>query len=435
MPRFLRGSLALAVLAVLACAPAVRPRFPEGEDYVFPVARAGELRAEEARRVDEAWRDVLAGRSSSAQKDFRKLLERRPDLVPARVGLAYALLRAGRFDEAGRGFEAALASRPDYLPGLLGAGSAAVRRRDPERALAYYRRALAVDATDATVRRRLGEVKLQVTERRVAEARGALGAGDPERAIEEFARALDVAPELGGLRVELAELLAGRGEIDEAVALLRADPGGDRQVMFRLGDVLSERGDHAGALEAYRRALTRDPKDAEALQRALDARRAWELQQMPPEYQRIFAAPRITRADLAALVAVKVGALARMPRGEPRVAVDISGSWAREHILEVLALDVMDVYPNHTFQPAAMVRRGDLARAVARVLDLLKVPTGAGPVLKDMSANNLFHGAASRAVATGLMDLTPEGAFEAWRPVSGQDAAAVVEALVRLVGP
>jgi len=33
------------------------------------------------------------------------------------------------------------------------------------------------------------------------------------------------------------------------------------------------------------------------------------------------------------------------------------------------------------------------------------------------------------------MDLTPAGGFEAWRPVSGQEAVAVVEELVRLVGP
>ena len=33
------------------------------------------------------------------------------------------------------------------------------------------------------------------------------------------------------------------------------------------------------------------------------------------------------------------------------------------------------------------------------------------------------------------MDLTDAGAFEAWRPVSGQEAVDVLEGLVRLVGP
>jgi hypothetical protein len=93
------------------------------------------------------------------------------------------------------------------------------------------------------------------------------------------------------------------------------------------------------------------------------------------------------------------------------------------------------VYPNHTFQPGALVRRGDLAYTVGRVLDLLNVPARPGPLLKDMSPANLYYQAATRAVAAGLMDVTPDGAFEPWRLVSGKDATAVIEALARLVGP
>ena len=61
--------------------------------------------------------------------------------------------------------------------------------------------------------------------------------------------------------------------------------------------------------------------------------------------------------------------------------------------------------------------------------------TGYTPALADMTAGNLYYAAAGRVVAAGLMDLTPNGAFEAWRPVSGQEAVDVIEGLVRLVGP
>jgi hypothetical protein len=164
-------------------------------------------------------------------------------------------------------------------------------------------------------------------------------------------------------------------------------------------------------------------------------RQALELLQMPEEYQAIAAAPRISRADLAALLAVKVTALSRVPAGAPKVAIDISGSWAREHIIKALGLDLIDVYPNHTFQPGATVRRGELARAVARVLDLLKWAPAPTPALSDMTPSNLYYAAAARVVAAGLMDLSPRGAFEAWRPVSGQEAVDVIEGLIRLVGP
>jgi hypothetical protein len=130
-----------------------------------------------------------------------------------------------------------------------------------------------------------------------------------------------------------------------------------------------------------------------------------------------------------------VTALSRLKGGEPEVAVDISGSWARDHILKALSLDILPVYPNHTFQPGATVRRGDLAHAVSRILDLLHWPATAGPSISDMTPGNVYFEAASRAVAAGVMDLTPAGAFEAWRPVTGRNALDVVEVLSRVVGP
>jgi tetratricopeptide (TPR) repeat protein len=254
-------------------------------------------------------------------------------------------------------------------------------------------------------------------------------AGQPEAAVSELRLALKVAPEVSGLRVELADLLAKRGETAAAREVLEADPMGDRQVLLRLGALYSEMQQPLTAAGVYDRLLARDPSDAEALRLSTEARRAAELQRMPEEYRRILDAPRITRADLAALVAVKVPRLAELPQGEPPVATDISGSWARAEILRVLAAGVMDVLPNHTFQPYAPVRRGELAQAVARVLDLCNRPRRPVPVLPDMPRSNLFYDGAARAVAEGLMDLTPDGRFEPWRPVTGGEAVAVIEAL------
>jgi tetratricopeptide (TPR) repeat protein len=354
--------------------------------------------------------------------------------VAAETGLAYARMRADRLAEAAAGFDGVLSQRPDYVPALIGAATAARRRGDAEAALGFYRRAAAADPRDAGVRKRLAEVKVQVIERRVARARDLIQAGDTTAAIDQYRAALDAAPEVSGLRLELADLLAGQGQRAEAAAVLSADPGEDRAVLARRGDLLAEDGDHAGALEAYRRILARDPRDAQAQRRLAEIREELEMRQMPEEYRRIAGAPRITRADLAALVAVKVTSLSRFGPGAARVAVDISGSWAREHIIRVLALDILDVYPNHTFQPGAIVRRADLARAVGRVLDLANHPGATSPPLTDMSPTNLYHRAASRVVGAGLMDLSASGAFEAWRPVSGQEAVSVIESLARLIG-
>jgi thioredoxin-like negative regulator of GroEL len=375
----------------------------------------------------------MTGDVAAAEKGFRRVLAQRSGLVPAETGLAYARLRAGRAAEAGSMFEAVLARRPEYAPALVGAGGAALKRGDPEAALGYYRRALAAEPLAAAIRRRLGEVKLQITERRVAEAQAAVAAGDTETAAARYGLALEAAPELADVRLALADLHLQRKDPAGAAAVLEGDPTGDRTVFMRLGEVLSGLEEYDRALEAYRQVLARDPGDAEAADRAREAQDALEMLRMPEEYRRIPGLARITRADLAALVAVRVPALARVTNREPKVAIDISGSWAREHIVSALALEIMDVYPNHTFQPGGTVRRGDLARAVARVLDLLRPLRPPAPGITDMARTNIYYDAAVRAVGAGLMALTPEGAFEPWRPVSGREALDVIEGLARLV--
>lgn len=413
----------------------MRVPIPEGIDLVYPSLPPGTLRGADSDRFSRAWQAVLAGDSVRALREFERLRAARPGLVAVETGLAFARLRAGDLAGAGRDFAAALRREPAYLPALLGAGGAARSRGDADAALGFYRRALELAPLDVAARRRLAEVKLQVTERHVSAAAQARQAGDDAAAAAEYRAVLDAAPELADVRIELANLLLRSGDAAGARAVLDADPGQDRHVLLAKATLLVSQKDYPRALETYRLLLARDPRDAEARRGADEARAASELARMPEEYRRIPQAARISRADLAALIAVKVSALERLPAREPRVATDISGSWARSHILRALSLEIMDVYPNHTFQPGALVRRGDLAAAVGRVLELLGVPARPAPALRDVSPANLLYPGVARTVAAGLMDVTPDGAFEAWRLVAGKDAVAVVEALARLVGP
>jgi tetratricopeptide (TPR) repeat protein len=426
----------LALLAaLLGCTGHVRSPIPEGEDYIFPRWRPAELTPSERQTFEKGWRELLDGKSPSAERRFVRLQRAKPALTCTAIGIAYARMRSGRFEEAVAGFDAVLMAQAADVPALMGAGAASARLGRLEAALGYYQRARAAEPEDALAKQRLGEVKLQLTERWVSQARTAVDAGNSSGAAALYGKALDVAPEIAGLRIELAELLERSGYRTAAVATLDRDPSGDVQVQLRLGTLLLLLGEHGRAAAAYGRALNRDPGNAEALRGAQEARRVQELAGMPEEYRRIPEAPRVTRADLAALLAVKVKALQRLSAGPVEVAVDISGSWARTHIVRLLALGVMDLYPNHTFQPGAIVRRADVAAAVGRTLDALGLPSGPTLAVSDVARGNLQYEAVSRVVAAGLMDLTASGAFEPWRIVSGRDAVEIVEALARRTSP
>ena len=429
-----RSRWLLVAAAVFASRCATAPKPPVvGE---IPVARGtGEATAEERKELEKAHRELQEGHISAAEKRFRRLSERQPRLAAARTGLGYVRLKQRANEEAARLFAAVLTERSTDLDARLGAGEAAARLNDLGTALEHYGRAAEAHPADPTARKRLADTKLLFIEQRLAAARAAADASDATAAIAEYRKAIAGVPEVAGLRIELANLLVAAGDLAGAAAALEGDPSSDPQVLARLGAVRGQLKDYEGSVKAYTRALERDPSNQELRTKLENAHRAFEFARMPEEYQRIYSAPQITRADLAALVDVKVTALSRLGAFEPKVAVDISGSWAKDHIIKALAFDIITVYPNHTFQPGAMVRRGDLARAVARVLDLLSWPAGQAPAISDMGRNHLYYDAVSRVVGAGLLDLTPEGAFEAWRPVSGQQAVDVIESLSRLVGP
>jgi tetratricopeptide (TPR) repeat protein len=434
-----RAALAFAAASCLAagaaCGKKVLPAPPHGEEYVFPAPERGRMSDAERASLQLAFREIRAGDPASAARRCEKLLQRHPDSAPARTGLGYARLRAGQVEAASDAFAAVLEARPQDVPALVGMGSVAVRRADLEGAVGLYRRAAGIAPDDAVVRKRLAALKLQVADRRMAEASAALERGDREAAARAYTKALEAAPEVTGVRLALAQVLAEGGDRAGAIAALEADATGERAVLLELGRLLLEEQEYARALDVYTRLLAHGPGDAEAREGQRKAREGIEAAAMPEEYRAIADAARVSRADLAALIAVRVPALVRAGAGEPRVAVDISGSWARDQVTRVLALGIMDLYPNHTFQPGAMVRRVDLARAAARTLDVLRWPAGLAPTPVDMSSAHLDFAVVARVLAAGLMGLTPAGAFEPWRPVSGREAIDVVDAVARLASP
>jgi hypothetical protein len=82
-------------------------------------------------------------------------------------------------------------------------------------------------------------------------------------------------------------------------------------------------------------------------------------------------ATTVTRGHLAALIGIRMAALLdRLPKRPPVVATDTRTHWAASWFAPVTRAGVMDVFADHTFQPTAILQRGDLAQASARLISL-----------------------------------------------------------------
>jgi tetratricopeptide (TPR) repeat protein len=285
-----------------------------------------------------------------------------------------------------------------------------------------------------------------VAEQRLADARAAAGAGRADEAIRAYVAAIASSPASAFLYRELAAVERQKGDLTAALAHFTTardlDPN-DAVALTGIADVLEAQGNFDEAATVYTAALAIEP--SAAIQAKLDAvRRRAELARLPAEYRAIDATTEITRAELAALIGVRVGPLLESNRsGDAEPLTDVRGEWAESWILAVARAGVMEPFANHAFQPGTVVRRIDLAQAVERLLALVAPLKPAAAKaweskrwpFPDLAPSHLAYPAASVAVASGVLTTGPGGTFEPSRIVSGGEAVAAIQRLEGLAGP
>jgi tetratricopeptide (TPR) repeat protein len=435
---------ALVALAA-ACAPKTAPppavavaHFP---DFVFPAAPAGLGTPATLERHKAGWEWLQAGDLKAADRNFAASLKLTPDFYPAEAGLGYAALARKDHDAALQHFDRAVVANPRYAPALTGRGDALLALGQRDVALKSFEAAAAADPTLATLQSRIEVLRLRVLQDDVAAARKAAESGKLADAREAYLQAIAASPQSPFLYRELAAV--ERQENDLANALVHVqratelDPA-DARALVLTGEILEARGAFDAALQSFSAAVALEP-NAALETRIEDLRAKAALAAMPAEYQSIETAPTVTRAQLAAVLGVRLDPLfKRMDRTTAVVITDTRANWASPWILSVARAGVMEVYANHTFQPSGIVRRADLARAASQVLALIadeKPALGAQwrnaarRRFPDVSQGHLSYPSVSLVVEAGVMTPAEDGSFQLARPATGAEAIAAVKKL------
>jgi tetratricopeptide (TPR) repeat protein len=444
------AALVLAVAGV-ACAPkaapataASAPRFP-GFPYPTVPAEAS-IDPSLARRHDSAWQTLQRGDLRGAEREFRAVAAAQPAFYPAETGLGFALLARREFRDALAAFDRAVLNAPQYVPALLGRGEALVELGRTSEAVTTLEAAYAADATVPDLRARIDALRFKTIEDQIAAARRARDAGRDEDARAEYERAIGSSPQSGFLYRELAAVEQQLGQLDSALVHARRAAELDEfdaRAHVLAGEILEAQRDFEGAAREYEAAAAIEPGDAIS-ERIEAARRRAALAALPAEYRAIPTEPAITRAQLAALLGVRLEALIQQARRRTTpVMTDTRGSWAAPWITAVVRAGVMDAYPNHTFQPAAIVRRSDLALAVSRVLalvgadrpDAMDAWQNGRPRFLDLPPAHLGYPSAAMAVTADVLDPLEGNTFQPSRTVPGSEAVSAVERLEQLLDP
>jgi tetratricopeptide (TPR) repeat protein len=424
--------------------PAAAPssKYP---DYIFPaiIGNLGTPGAQE--RLKAGWLWLQAGDLKAAERNFETALELSSDFYPAEAGLGYVGLARKDLDDAATHFDRAVVANPRYVPALVGRGEALLGLGDRDMALKSLEAAVVADPSLGALRTRIEVLRVRGLQDDVADARKAMDAGRFDEARRLYDRAIGASPESPFLYREVAEVARRQGDLDTALRqsqkALELEPA-DVRAQILIGDIYDAQKEALKAVAAYEAALALEPN--EALERKVETlREGLALAAMPTEFQAIESSSMLSREQLAALVGVRLdGLFKRAPRRNAVVITDTRGSWAVPWIMSVTRAGVMEVYPNHTFQPAAVVRRGDLAEAASRVLSLIAAEKpalasswrNAKRQFVDVPPAHLSYPAASAAVEAGVMEPLSDGSFQLSRLVTGAEAMAAVKKLEDLAG-
>lgn len=436
--RAVAAALTLGVL-VVGCTPpppiVTAPAAPRHPEFVFPAPPPGTPPAT-VERLTRGWHLLQGGDLGAADREFGAVLTANRDFAPARTAAGYLELARRRTSEALGQFDAASPSARPYAPALVGRGLTLLDARRDEDALAPLEQALALDPSIPDLAERVATLRVRVVQDRIGRAARAAAAERWDEARTAYRAAIEASPDAAFLYRDLAAVERRAGRDDTALELANAalfhDPD-DVAAHVLIAEVLAERGEYDAALGAYRKAAALDPSPAleTAMARVRDRAREAAL---PAEFHAIGTRPQATRGDVAALFGVRLGPRLSLAPQRQVVVTDIRGHWAEPWILTVARSGAMEVFPNYTFQPAAPLRRSDLADAVSRALALLAPPAtvarwDAAPITAaDVPPTHLAFPAVRRAVAAGVLRLDGE-TFGLLRPVAGPEVQEVVARL------
>lgn len=438
--------MACALVLAAACGPAAKtpaanPSAPAFADFPVPDIPAS-LRASQVDRDQQAsaWRRLQGNDLKGATREYTEILARTPGFYPADAGLGFVALADKQPKTAVTRFRSALARDNRYVPAWRGLVEAEIGEGNDEEAIAALERLIALDPSREADRNRLELLRLKQVQSLIQAGARARSAGRLEEADGLLTRALALSPSSVVILAELTRIEIAKGDLDEADVHARraveVDPN-DASAHGALAGVLEARGKTREAVAELAKAAAIDP--AAWRDRAAAAKAKLDDAAVPPELKNLPAAATVTRGELAAAIGTRLEALlTRAPKRVPEVATDARSHWAAAQIVLVTQTGVMSVFPNHTFQPGAPVRRADLADAVAALVamaakgDQLARWQAARPPLSDVATTNLFYKSAALAVSAGVMT-ADGGRFQPTRPATGAEVVAAMTKIEQMI--
>jgi len=432
--------LGAAFLAAGACATLAPPISPtlHIENPSSSIAAGFSLDARIA--VEEAWNLLRSRKTDRAEKMILRFGEAHPFYE---AGLGYVALLRDDLAGAEIRFQRSIEAHPELTTARLGLGQVHQKMGMPEEALKSYLEVLKREPEHAFAGREADSLRATIVDALLSEAGAAVQAGQTAEAKEAYLKVLEYAPSLQAAHLSLARIFVKEKDFPSALFHLRTATANDPNDVAALrdyADLLYQTEQFSRSLDAYHLVLRIDPGDRAAKDRAEALKNKLGVIELPEAYREIPNLEAVTKEAVAALIGAKFDDVRSGTAARTAVIVDISTSWARTFIVKVASFGLMEVYPNHTFQPRKTLTRAEMAETVAHLVDFLKKK--GRPIvaqipeerirISDVPPEHAYARPIIQAVSYQLMDLFPDRTFRPEQPVPGTEAVRILDLLAGL---
>jgi tetratricopeptide (TPR) repeat protein len=168
-----RAAAWLGELGVMADAPVLLAALTDDDEVVRVLAehsvwevwsRSGDADADSLLQV--GIEQMSHGEGAAAVETFSKVIQKKPDFAEAWNKRATVYFLMGENEKSLRDCDEVIKRNPAHFGALAGYGQIYLRLDQPERALAYFRRALRINPNMGGVRQAIQEIEELLTERR-----------------------------------------------------------------------------------------------------------------------------------------------------------------------------------------------------------------------------------------------------------------------------
>ncbi len=407
----------------------------------LPQSQVSGLSLDERIIIEEAWIDIGNGNGRRALSQVSKLSPGNPFYY---IITAYSYYLLNDIQSAEHYFKTAIEKNPEIAITHIGLAQLYQKTMRDDLAFLEYREVLKNEPEHTWAKSRYEEIKTDKTRDILQTAQSLMKQGDLLASEKTYLKALYYSPESIQAHTALANIYLEQNKHERAIIhlkiLLSSQPE-NTQFLKYYAEALFQNEEFKKSYEAYKDLKKREPEDQDIDRRIEQLKNRLGIFELPSQYNTIPSREAITREDMAAILGIEFQKHLQAPDKEPPIIIDISTSWASEYILKLTSMDILDIYPNHTFKPKKIVTRAQLAEIIYRLINHLKqngytliqqIPPQSIN-LSDVPPNNFYYRPIIMVVSYGVLNTSMGRNFNPEDPVSGQEALRAINILLSLI--